>query len=244
MKKTLQITSLLLFVFLFNQAPLNAQSWYGKGVVGEGAYVKETLDIDKFEAFHLTFSGNVYVKQGNRQEVVVEAQKNIIDLIKTEVKGGTWKIGFEKNVKKCKEVKVYITVPHLEGIHLSGSGDIQTEGTFGGLDDLAISVSGSGDIEADIEAQSITAKVSGSGDISLEGQTNQLSLQVSGSGDIECMDLAAQNCNVRVSGSGDCSVNAKESLEVRISGSGDVVYKGRPNLKSKISGSGDLTSKG
>ena len=55
----------------------------------------KTLNLDNFDGFTMAISGNVYIKQGSKQSVSVEAQQNIIDNIVTEVKDKEWKIKFE-----------------------------------------------------------------------------------------------------------------------------------------------------
>lgn len=219
---------------------VTAQNWNWGSVRGEGPVVKETLNVDNFDAFTLAFSGNVYVKQGNTQSVVVEGQRNIIENIRTDVSGSHWKIRFDKSVRKHEGVNIYITVPTLTQANISGSGNVRSEGRFTGLGDFKTWVSGSGDIVMDIEADAISSGVSGSGDIKLSGTGNSLDISISGSGDVSAENLRVENCTVKISGSGDSSVHATGSLEVRVSGSGDVKYRGNPKVNAKMSGSGEV----
>jgi len=223
---------------------VQAQNWRGNSVKGEGPIVRKTLDLDEFDAIKLTFSGDVYLKQGSRQEVVVEAQQNLIDLMKKEVRDETWKIGFEKNVKSTKPVKVYITIPNLTKISVSGSGNVETENAFTGLGDMAVHLSGSGDVKANLTARSVKTHISGSGDVALRGSAKSHDIHISGSGDVASYDFRTDECEIHISGSGECEVNVQENLEVHISGSGDVYYKGDPSVRSKVRGSGDVVSKG
>lgn len=237
----------LQFVFiltLFVATQGLAQSWgWGSGISGEGPVVEKELKVDAFDAIKLSVSGNVYLKQGSTQKVVVKAQQNIIDNLVTDVNDGEWKIKFDKNVRNYKELKFYITIPTLTHAKVSGSGSIVGENTFSGLGDLYVGISGSGSIKMSLNAKSLESKISGSGNIQVEGSATNLSVHISGSGDVDGENLVAENTKIKISGSGDCSVHAKENLEVRISGSGDVYYKGRPRVSSKISGSGDLESR-
>ncbi|MEM1321242.1 MAG: head GIN domain-containing protein [Bacteroidota bacterium] len=243
MKKVRQITLLMLLLCLISST-INAQSW-GKGIKGEGPIVTKELDIDAFTGIHLTTSADIYIKQGSTQKVTIEAQQNIIDLVKTSVKGKTWKIGYEKNVREAKSVKFYITLPTVTNLGVSGSGSVQTDGRFTGLDDLDVHISGSGDVKADVEAGDISTHISGSGDVSLAGSANSHDIHISGSGDVESYRLQTENCDVHISGSGECEIYVKSKLDVAISGSGDVSYKGDPgSVRSKVSGSGDVQSKG
>ncbi len=234
---------LLVFFSLAVCSSAYSQNWWKSGIVGEGPSVKKTLDLDAFHALSLTFSGDVYLKQGSSQKVEVEGQQNIIDNIETEVDNGYWKIKFDRPVRKHEKLKVYITVPKLTKAYVSGSGDIIGQSTFTGLEDLDLGISGSGNIKFGAEAKSIVSKISGSGDLDLSGAAETMEMRISGSGNISAYNLKTQSCSVYISGSGDCEISVEENLEVRVSGSGDVAYKGRPRINTKITGSGDLISR-
>lgn len=211
-------------------------------IKGEGDTTERILQLDDFTGIILTTSADVFLTQGNTQSVRVSAQENIIDNLETEVNNGVWKIKGKKPMRSYKPVNIYITIPDLSLAKISGSGDIEGQSAFRTDNEVNLGISGSGDIELEIEAPAIDAGMSGSGDIELEGKTNTFSISISGSGDIDAADLVSEDCEVRVSGSGDVKVHATEQLNVRVSGSGDVYYRGNPRVNSRISGSGDLHS--
>lgn len=220
-----------------------AQNWWKSGISGEGPIVKRTLDLSSFNKVVLTNNANVYLRQGSSQSVEVEAQQNIIDNLVTEVSDGTWKIRFDDPVRRSEGITVYITIPTLEAVRISGSGNLKGENTFTGINELGVSISGSGNISLEVEANIVDTHISGSGDIRLAGRTDKHGISISGSGDVEAYNLSSGACKVRISGSGDCEVEVQDDLEVRISGSGDVNYKGRPRISSRISGSGDINGR-
>jgi hypothetical protein len=216
---------------------------WGPQIKGEGPLVKKTLNIDDFNAFSLMISGNVYLEQGASQKVEVEGQANLIDVLNTEVKDQMWRIKFDERVRNMSQFNVYITVPDLEEINVSGSGDIYGKGPFNASGDLSVVVSGSGNIEMDLECADLRSRVSGSGDIELSGQCEEADLSISGSGSIGGKDLNCKNARILISGSGDIELNVASYLDVSISGSGDVTYGGQPKVKSRISGSGEINHK-
>lgn len=230
----------LTLAFAAAMTTITAQDWGWNGIKGEGPKVTKTLNLDNFDGFTMAISGNVYIKQGSKQSVTVEAQQNIIDNIVTEVSDKQWKIKFDKNVRHHDGIKIYITLPTLTKAYVSGSGDIIGETKFTGLNNLTTGVSGSGDIKLEVEAKDIDGKISGSGNVRLSGSANSINIGISGSGDFYADNLTVENGTVKISGSGDATVNASESLMVQVSGSGDVKYKGRPRLSAKVSGSGDV----
>ena len=232
--------SLVLLLFAVFSISLQAQ-W--RGEKGKGPVVERTLDVPSFEGIKLTFSGNIYLRQGSTQSVKVEGQENIINLMSTEVKDGMWKVKFTKNVRNYDKLNVYVTVPSLKYVGVSGSGNIRSEGNFSNLGNLKVHISGSGDIKFEADAGNVEAHVSGSGDIKMRGSASDVDIKISGSGNVNLESVKARNCNIKISGSGDASVHASETLTVKVSGSGDVYYSGQPRIKSKISGSGDIESR-
>jgi hypothetical protein len=237
--KNLLLLSLLALFCLSN---LQAQRWWNNGVKGEGPSVEKTIQLDNFSGISLNINADVYLTQGSTQSVRIDAQQNIIDLIETDVNNKIWRIKTEENLRDYSSIKIYITVPDMNSVKLSGSGDIYCESVFAGNDEVEVSISGSGDLRFKTTARSVDASISGSGDIELEGSAQDLSISVSGSGGVDAKELRSSNCDIRISGSGDAKVHATETLNVSVSGSGDVYYKGTPQVKSRISGSGDLES--
>ncbi|MBK8567209.1 MAG: DUF2807 domain-containing protein [Saprospiraceae bacterium] len=242
--KSLNLSLLTLTAVLYLTTNACTQNWSnGSGIAGEGPSVTKTLDIANFDGLKLAIAADVYIKQGGTQSVKIEAQQNIIDNLRKEVKDGKWKIGFDKNVRKHETIKIWVVVPSIDELSVSGSGSIVGEGKFSNLGDLALAISGSGNVKLDADSKNLTVTISGSGDMVLKGSTGETTMAISGSGNIAAFDLNSLTCTVKISGSGDSSVNVSESLEVAIAGSGDVYYKGKPSVRSKISGSGEVVSK-
>ncbi|MEO1261555.1 MAG: head GIN domain-containing protein [Bacteroidota bacterium] len=239
--KTIHFFALLLTANLFLACTVEGQNWNGNGITGEGSLVTETLKLSSFDAIGLSINADVYLSQGP-QSVRIEAQRNILNNIKKEVENGRWKIKFDKNVRKHQPIKIWISIPELTSVAVSGSGDVEGKSKFTGVGALKLAVSGSGNITLDADSRSVSAAISGSGDMELGGSTGDVEIAISGSGDVEAHDLKASDCSVKIAGSGDATVHVSGDLDVKIAGSGDVSYKGNPRVRSKISGSGDVNS--
>ncbi|OEJ99649.1 head GIN domain-containing protein [Roseivirga misakiensis] len=210
------------------------------GVFGQN---KETRNVRDFDEVVMRMSGNVYIKLGNKNEVVLEGDDRTLERIETEVRGGKLSIGVESRrgwrSRSSGRVNVYITIKELRGVSISGSGDVIGQSVFK-TDDFYASISGSGDMELEVDAKNINAKISGSGNIELKGSGEYARLTMSGSGKYLAEELKVDDYEISISGSGRSSVNAQENLDIRISGSGSVYYKGRPAINSSVAGSGKV----
>jgi hypothetical protein len=137
--------------------------------------------------------------------------------------------------------KVYVTAPSLDKIITSGSGDISSGGIIKSSSGIEFSSSGSGDVEAKVDAPSVKVSGSGSGNIRLSGRTKDFDCRMSGSGDVDCADLRSENTTISISGSGNAHVFASVHLNARTTGSGDIIYSGNPQSPEIHStGSGDV----
>ncbi|MBN1988851.1 MAG: DUF2807 domain-containing protein [Bacteroidales bacterium] len=212
-----------------------------------GAQQKKSYDLKGFTTVSLSLAADLYVSQEAEYKVEIVAPESIIEKLDVYVDGQTLKIkttGFKAINWRDDDVKIYVSLPIVKGLHLSGSGDIIAQ-TAIKTDDLKVSISGSGDVSIkSLTAQTLKLAISGSGDMELAGPAivSSVDVAVSGSGDIDLSRLQASDVDVAISGSGDIKIWANENLRGKVSGSGDIYYKGRPRFDVKVSGSGRVTS--
>lgn len=209
-------------------------------VKGTGAVVKKTLNVAAFHGIEVEGSIDVVLTQAAAQKVEVEAQANLIELVTVEVSKGIWTITTKQGYSTDKPFTVHISVPMIDQVSISGSGDVKSESTFA-ADKVQLLIAGSGDIVMAFNAKTVKAEVQGSGDIKLNGSTQAFAASVEGSGDINAKNMTAETAAVSTSGSGDITVNATGTLTASIEGSGDVLYKGHPtNVIHNVAGSGEV----
>ena len=205
------------------------------------AYQRDNRDLKGFDEISLGVSAHLHLSIGNEFKVEMEGDEDDMDEIETKVENGVLKIRHERRSGwswNMDRVDIYVTMPEVNGLRVSGSGSIRSEDTIKS-DDLELAVSGSGDLEVDIDARMVNLSISGSGDVELSGKAGEFKSTISGSGGIDAFDLVIENCDVRISGSGSVRVEVTGSLDARISGSGSVYYEGDPeNVNSSTSGSG------
>ncbi|MFT3674914.1 MAG: head GIN domain-containing protein [Chitinophagaceae bacterium] len=211
---------------------------------GEGPLTTEVRDLQGFRSVSSSIGGRVYYKIGSTYRVEVEAQRNILEVLQTRIIGTELvvKIKDGVNIRSHEPITVTITAPVLEGVNLSGSGDLEVQGAVQ-ADNLSLRVSGSGNIltgELQI-ADKLTATISGSGNIVTgSGSVVNESLRVSGSGHMDLQTLQGVHGVTEISGSGHIKLRLSQTLEASISGSGSVFYAGTPQVSTHISGSGSV----
>lgn len=192
----------------------------GHTIRGSGTMVTEDRDVAPFTRIEVAMGVDVEVTVGKPQSVKITFDDNIIERVRTRVRGRTLEIDSKGSISTHSDCRIEITVPELSGFALSGSGDIEIRNVSG--DEFEIAISGSGDVYVD-------------------GKATQLSVDVSGSGSVDARELLAKEASVAVAGSGDVKVYAESKLEASIAGSGDVTYFGNPeHVDSDVAGSGSI----
>jgi len=211
-----------------------------------GQTVRETRNVSGFTGVSLSFSGDVFITQGNQYKVEVEADKSTMDVILTEIEGDRLVLKTKNgHWRNLGDINVYITMPEVDELSVAGSGDMICESALKS-DEIDLAVSGSGSLKlARLEAREVSAEVTGSGDIVVNGSGtdgNELDATITGSGNIKAEGLPVGEAMVRITGSGSASVNVLKELETNITGSGSVLYKGNPLVNANATGSGRTRS--
>jgi hypothetical protein len=229
---------------------------------GSGRIVRVNRVVGDIDAVRLATIGTLHIEFGEREELIIEGEDNIIEHIETDVEHGTLKIANERryNLRPTEPVDYYLTVEKLEGIALSSAGDAYAPdieasrfwisvSSSGELEtgriatgQLEVSISSSGDVSIPyLESKSLEASLSSSGGLVIEGGTVvEQDIRLSSSGSYRARDLESDRADVRVSSSGSAYVLVTEDLNARMSSSGSVYYSGNPRVKQRTSSSGRL----
>ncbi|TKG94635.1 DUF2807 domain-containing protein [Puteibacter caeruleilacunae] len=234
MKRTLSIIALLFFTVL--STTLKAEN--------------EERHVAAFSEISLRIDAEVYLDQDKDQSIELVAETSTLGKIITEVKNGKLIIRFKNKDRFIKpinhgKIKIFVTVPDITSINVSGSGDIYAENPIESRI-IKLFVSGMGGIKLEeLKSDQVECTISGSGDIELLSGTcrEQMGVAISGSGNLRASGYQAKSIAIKTVGSGDSFVNATDRLKVRIIGAGNVVYSGKPQLDSSVTGSGNVKRK-
>jgi hypothetical protein len=213
---------------------------------GKSSDDRETRDLSGFTKVSFGISGNLYINIGSEYKVVLEGDRSDLREVITEVRGGRLVIKRDNwRFRMNEKVTVYITMPELDGLGVSGSGKAEVKDALKGSD-LDLNVSGSGRIlTGDLNIDRLDCGISGSGNIELEGDGNvsRADISISGSGNFTGEIVSIDDADISISGSGNCSCNVKDALKAGVSGSGNITYSGNPRIDARVSGSGKVRSR-
>jgi len=196
-------------------------------VTGSGKVVSEDRKAGYFNAVKVSSGIDVYLTQGQKESITVEADDNLHEYIITEIKDNTLKVYSKANIRKAEARKVHVTIKDVEKLSASSAGDLYGE-TLIKSDELYLSASSAGDIKIEVKVNRLKCKISSSGDIYLEGVTDELEADLSSAGDLKAYDLKTRIADVSTSSAGDAWITVTENLRARANSAGDIYYKGNP----------------
>jgi hypothetical protein len=193
---------------------------FGSTIRGSGTLRAQPRTVGAFTAVKAGDNIDVDLRIGAQAAVTVEADDNLLDVIRTEVHDGTLVLNSTGSWSSRRDPVVHITVPQLERLDTNGSGTASLKG---------------------LAADTLKITLSGSGNITATGKVQKLQLAIEGSGDADLDSLDVTAASVRIDGSGNASLTPRDSLDATINGSGDVRYTGTiAHLATQIRGSGDV----
>ena len=218
---------------------IDGDGFYTEKIYGSGTVITEERDVPIFDQIHLKGSGKVFLAKAATQYVRLETDDNLIPHIRTEVENSKLVISHERKNIRPTVLTIHINTADLEGVSISGSGDITGKDEFS-ANKFYADIAGSGDISLKVGAKHLRSSISGSGSIAFSGSANTFDAAITGSGDIDAFELQARDSAVVITGSGNCRVKVSDLLRTKITGSGDVLYKGWPQITKSITGSGKV----
>jgi hypothetical protein len=211
-----------------------------------GPVIMEERDMPDFDSIYVRNYVNVILKQDTVNKVTVEAGKNIISGITTEVEN---RMLILDNKNTCnwlrnynKPINVHVSVRNLWKIQYFGSGNITSADTIRS-DSLKIDTwGGCGTIDLMLNiGRGYVVLQMGTVDIRLHGICPLLSVYSGDYGAIRCDDLRSAYCYVDNRGTNDCYVYSWHYFSARIESIGNIYYTGNPDtVITVINGPGQV----
>jgi hypothetical protein len=193
------------------------------GVHGSGNLATDRRSISGFKAVDVGSIFQVEITAQKDFSVEVEADDNLLPLIRTDVSDGVLTIESDKRLSSSNPIRIRISAPDIDDLKVSGVANV----TVTGVKNTGLSVDSSG-----------------ASKIKIAGETTRLTVDVSGATKVDAENLKAENANVDASGASHVTVNVTGELLTDASGASRITYTGTPaNLQKKTSGASHVSQK-
>ena len=207
-------------------------------VQGDGVLARDQRTVGTVSGLEANGSVLVDVRVGPAASLVVEADGNLLPLVRTDVRGDTLVVEMTRGYRSSNPVRVTYTVPRLGEVRHSGSGQLSVQGLNGGSLRVVQSGSGSTLLTGRVASLDVTGSGSGSVDASTL-QSAGANLSMNGSGRINVGEVRGDHATATLTGSGQLRAGGSvRSLTARSTGSGHL------DLVDLVSEQADLTSTG
>lgn len=194
---------------------------------------KEFVAFDKITSWGML---KINIKNGDKYEVIIDADSAHVPYIITGVKNGELIVNLKNNVQLLtSDIKITIITPSIKEINCLGATEIKFEDIK--TNTLSIDLSGSSNVKGKLECNELDIDLSGSSYLTLSGKSNKCDIDLSGASYFDAKDFETINLNFDGSGSSFINgVTVKNSINADLSGSSLLIYKGEPkSINSDLS---------
>lgn len=212
---------------------------FGTGEKGNGNLITDTRVVtDEFTEISAQEGLMVYVTQEDDFKIEVEADKNIIDLIRTDIKDGKLRVHAEKNIGQATK-KIFVSLPNVNELRASSGAHLKTENTIKS-NELVVDGSSGAILNVDVISQELEIEASSGANLNVVGTTDSADVDVSSGGNINAKDLQTRTCIADASSGGNVKIQVSKSLMADASSGGNISYAGDPSVEKKKSVSGSV----
>lgn len=235
-----KLTAVFTLIFTLVFSLTGSANFWGKTVRGNGNVSKELRKVTSFNGIKASAGINVYLFQGNEEKVIVEADENIQECVKTEVEGGVLKCYIDCSIRHSTKLNVYVNFKNINLIKASSGAEVFGE-TIIETKELKINVSSGADVKIEVNAGEVDCNVSSGSDAVIEGTADEFYGDASSGADIKAEGLEVKYCKASASSAGDIKITVTETIEASASSGADVIYYGNPkNMHVHESSGGDV----
>jgi hypothetical protein len=189
------------------------------GVRGEGPLVDETREVQPFTAIEAGGGIHLEVTVGATQSVRLEAQENILDILLTDIEGGTLVIGSRDSYSTSRQITATISMESLDGLELSGGAVGEVQG---------------------VDADALDLTVSGGAELTVAGVAAELRLDDTGGAKAHLNGLQIGDARITCSGGASAELNVSGTLRGEASGGAAVRVNDDATLDVDVSGGASL----
>ena len=207
---------------------------------GNGKTVTKEIKTD-FDAITVATGIDAEIVKSADEKVVISAPEDIMGKIAVDGNFGKLKIHMKPGLNlSARKIKVKIFARDFTSVEANSSANIMIKDKFT-QENTAVSVSSSGSINGELEANNLTVNASSSGDFSgriwavslvsnvsssgkvnVKGKAKNATVVASSSGSFRGLDVMVENGSFQASSSGDISCSVSTSLVANANSAGSV----------------------
>lgn len=199
----------------------------------------ETGDFDRIS---LTGPPDVIVTTAPSVSVRVDGDPAETAKLQIEAVAGELRIGVKPGLSLSGRsgVFVHVTMPRLQGVTITGPGDVNVDRIQG--QDFTGNVTGPGDLAIRrLEVGTAHFSVNGPGGVRASGMAQRVEASLSGPGDLSLSGLRTTDATLALTGPGDIALHATGIVQGQLTGSGSIDITGGARCTVATTGPGNVS---
>jgi hypothetical protein len=193
--------------------------------------IEKEFNLDNFTKINAGERFNLIVTNEPDFHILAKGPTNSVNEMEVYVSNGELHIDYVTHRNNRPKVDVYITLPVLSSVNLSGAASGTVEGFEGSPIVMRTLLSGASTLKLTGTGVNTNIDLSGASKLEVTGTTASLYGNLSGAANLKAYGLEAQEVDIMVTGGSVAYVNVVESLIILASGGSKVYYRGDPTTK-------------
>jgi RNA polymerase sigma factor (sigma-70 family) len=212
-------------------------------ITGSGKKITRELKLSDFTSVDVGSAFEVEITQGKAFRVAITADDNVIPFVKAAKDGSALKIGLDSERRSFHNatLKAAVTMPHVEGLTVSGACQVTLAG-FTSEKDCKLRLSGASTLKGDLQAATVALVADGASRIALKGSAKKAKLSCHGASTLALAEFTLDSAGVTLTGASRATVRARSALDYHLSGASSLKYGGEPKIgKKQVTGASSAT---
>ncbi|MCK5823497.1 MAG: DUF2807 domain-containing protein [Bacteroidales bacterium] len=209
---------------------------------GNNNVVTKERDVNGFTGITISGVFDVFISQGDNEELKIETDDNVQQFIITEVRKGILNIQLTGNVKRLKTLNVYVTVKNLNSLIILGGNNVTISSALK-TDEIEVYLGGESTLTFNVLAKKMECDITDVGIANFNGKVDVFDVRISDDAQLNAFDLNALSCKLKASGFSQAKINVIDKLDMIATGDCNVYYKGSPEINNRIFSGGGFVIK-
>lgn len=207
------------------------------GIKGSRRVVKSERKVEAFGSISVSAGIEIFLTQDSVFTVVVEADDNLQEIIKTEVSKGELKIFPEKSIRSCAAKRVYVSFKTIHSLTASSGSEVKSK-TDLKINSLDLSASSGARVDLALVVNKLKVEGNSGANITLSGSAENLDVEGSSGVQIKMSSLQSKACNAGASSGAGLKIFVSEKIIAKASSGGNIKVQGNPKEQSVEKSSG------
>ncbi len=255
-KLSVMLTACLLFAF-------NAQAILGGETVrGSGRMIQEARLIKGIARVDLATIGTLYLTQGDKEELRIEAEDNLLPYFVSTVEGDELVIKAREDIelRPTQPVRFHLTVKKLNALAASSAGNIEAgpikaerfllvvgsagNVTLESLDapEVAAMLNSAGNATIkSLKSKDLRVNIHSAGGLTIEsGEVEKQAVTQTSAGNYNARGLKSRKAQALVNSAGSATLWVTEALTATVNSVGSLSYRGSPAVEEHVTSLGTI----